>query len=188
VTLLQIDYTDGSVETYVLPLAFARGAAAHHVQQHTPHAVVTPLRVEKKHGGVEGVLFDAIEDPHVSSALLELITRRRTVRGAAGELTSSAGNLLRQLVTRTASIRRRCCAASRATAGGVRHERRLRCSAGCKLVSTPELEIALSHRAHRLHPHRPGGGRWSTARRSASPPRWPSSIMANYGDAGLHRG
>src|SRR5215470_6065007 len=99
VTLLQVDYTDGSAETYVLPLGFAHGSAAHHIHQHAPHAVVTPLRVQKKHGDVEGVLFDAIEDPHVGSALLELITRRRTVRGAAGELTSSAGNRLRQLLT-----------------------------------------------------------------------------------------
>jgi len=99
VTLLQVDYTDGSVETYVLPLGFARGAAAHHIQQHTPHAVVTPLRVQKKHGDVEGVLFDAIEDPHVGWALLELVTRRRSLRGTAGEVTASAGNLLRQLMT-----------------------------------------------------------------------------------------
>ncbi|MEO8606067.1 MAG: putative maltokinase, partial [bacterium] len=97
ITFLQVEFADGAADTYVVPLGFADGAAAQQIQQATPQAVVTPLRVRGKQGEVDGVLFDAMEDPRVSEALLHHILRRRPLRGNHGQLEPSTTKALRAL-------------------------------------------------------------------------------------------
>jgi maltose alpha-D-glucosyltransferase / alpha-amylase len=96
-TFLQVDYVDSSTETYVLPLAFAPGPAVQPLQQAGPQAIVAPLRVQARQGVIEGVLCDGMEDPRVSQALLQLIARRRTLRGGGGEVIASATKAWRHL-------------------------------------------------------------------------------------------
>ena len=96
-TFLQVDYTDSSTEIYVLPLAFAQGVAARRLQHAEPQAIVAPLRVQTRQGAVDGVLCDGMEDPRVSQALLQLIVRRRTLRGSGGEVMASTTKALRHL-------------------------------------------------------------------------------------------
>jgi maltose alpha-D-glucosyltransferase/alpha-amylase len=97
ITFLHVDFADGASSTYVVPLGFAEGAAAQQLHQATPQAVVTPLRVRAKQGEIDGVLFDAMEDPRVGEALLHLMLRKRSLRGSGGELEPTTTKALRAL-------------------------------------------------------------------------------------------
>jgi maltose alpha-D-glucosyltransferase/alpha-amylase len=82
VALVQVSYAEGDDETYVLPLAFARGEDAERLVRDAPHAVVAWLRCREG----EGVLHDALAEPELPRAILAAIAGRRSARGAAGEL------------------------------------------------------------------------------------------------------
>ena len=97
IAFLQVDFADGNSDTYVVPLGFATGATAQQLQQATPQAVVTPLRVRGKQGEIAGVLFDAMEDPRVGESLLQLMLRKRGLRGTGGELEPTTTQALRAL-------------------------------------------------------------------------------------------
>ena len=72
-------------EQYLVPIAFASGPAAAEIELHSPGAVIARL-----HSGEagEGILYDATASPAFWEALLELLGRRRTIRGDEGELES----------------------------------------------------------------------------------------------------
>jgi maltose alpha-D-glucosyltransferase/alpha-amylase len=89
--LLETEYTDGDPETYVLPLGFSPADAP----QPPQHAVVARLRT----GYGEGVLFDALHDPRFSCALLDAISRRRTLTGGDGKLHATPTRALRTMAT-----------------------------------------------------------------------------------------
>jgi maltose alpha-D-glucosyltransferase/alpha-amylase len=78
---VQVHFTDGQPETYLLPLTFgAEGGVPE-------EAVVARLRLQWERGGpVGGVLFDAVADPDFLRALPEAIGRRRHLRGSGGEV------------------------------------------------------------------------------------------------------
>jgi maltose alpha-D-glucosyltransferase / alpha-amylase len=92
--MLQVDYTDGDPEHYLLPLAFASGDQLQHVEEWLSHAVVSRLNVR---GGVKGILYDAVWEPAFATALLDMIARRRSYRGDHGALTSATTRQFRQL-------------------------------------------------------------------------------------------
>jgi len=81
---VQLTYTDGDPETYLLPVGFVEGEAAARMEKETPHAVIARLRVSGRDGAREGVLCDAAHDPAFASALLEGIDRRRHLKGRRG--------------------------------------------------------------------------------------------------------
>jgi maltose alpha-D-glucosyltransferase/alpha-amylase len=82
-TFVDVDYVQGDAETYLLPLAFARGPEAERLQRELPHLVIARLALRK--GGVEGVLHDAVGSRAFALTLLEAIGRRRTLKGRRGE-------------------------------------------------------------------------------------------------------
>ena len=73
--LLQVDYTDGEPETYVLPLAVASPARADELLADNPNCGVA--WIESKGGGDRLFLHDAIVDPTFMSGALDAIRRRR---------------------------------------------------------------------------------------------------------------
>jgi maltose alpha-D-glucosyltransferase/alpha-amylase len=77
ITFIEVQYAEGDAQSFVLPLAFAVGAAATRMQERTPHAVVLELD-----GG--GVLYDATLDAGFELALLEAIKESR--RSGDGQL------------------------------------------------------------------------------------------------------
>lgn len=93
IILLNIDYTEGEGETYILPLAFATGERAGQVRDWMPHAVVAELTAN----GEPGVIYDGVWEPDFSKELLDIISRQRTLRGDNGRLRGSAGRQLRSL-------------------------------------------------------------------------------------------
>ncbi|HJT79319.1 MAG TPA: maltose alpha-D-glucosyltransferase, partial [Gemmataceae bacterium] len=87
--LIQVEYTEDTPETYVLPLAFAAGAHADEVQRGRPEAVVARLRLTRPGNGTpaeEGVLYDPVGDRAFDLALLEMVLRPRRIKKPGGEL------------------------------------------------------------------------------------------------------
>jgi maltose alpha-D-glucosyltransferase / alpha-amylase len=81
--LLEVTYTEGSTETYLLPLHFLpleSGGEA--LQNSYPWAAVTSLRVDDK----PGLLYDGLANGPFRQVLFELIARRRRVRSETGIL------------------------------------------------------------------------------------------------------
>jgi maltose alpha-D-glucosyltransferase/alpha-amylase len=84
--LVQVEYTEAEPETYLLALAFARGREAEKIRQARPQTVICPLRVKGDETEDVGVLYDALGEKRLSSALLEAIFRHRHFKRAGGEL------------------------------------------------------------------------------------------------------
>jgi maltose alpha-D-glucosyltransferase/alpha-amylase len=93
IVFIEIAYTEGDPETYVLPLAHATGEWADHVQRQMPQAVVTRVKLN----GKTGLLYDALWDQGFCQTLLEAVLRRRRFKGAHGCLTGAPTKAFRGL-------------------------------------------------------------------------------------------
>jgi maltose alpha-D-glucosyltransferase / alpha-amylase len=100
-TLLQVTYTDGEPETYVLPLAWTTDA--HATQLLTSPAAICRLRVHSPDQDQAGVLYDAMWDQRFTTMLLSLIARSRRLPGTSGELRAAPTRPFRALV-RSATV------------------------------------------------------------------------------------
>ena len=100
--LVSVAYTEGQPETYLLPLAFASGAAAEQIGRERPHEAILKLTVKSRRGSEEGLLYDAAFDPELGAALLESIDRRRSLSGTRGEALCTRTPLLRGILGRPA--------------------------------------------------------------------------------------
>jgi maltose alpha-D-glucosyltransferase/alpha-amylase len=88
VMLVQVDYTDGEPETYVLPLAVADAAKAEQLLADHPNCGVA--WIESRSGGERLLLHDAVVDPAFMEGALDAIRRRRTFSSlGTGELRTS---------------------------------------------------------------------------------------------------
>jgi len=85
IALVRVGYGDGPPDTYVLPLAFAAGTRAEILTHDVPHAVVARVQA----GGQPGVLYDALLEPGVCAALLQLIAAGGRLVGQAGAIQAS---------------------------------------------------------------------------------------------------
>jgi maltose alpha-D-glucosyltransferase/alpha-amylase len=82
--IIEVEYADGDPDTYVLPVAVARGAdEVRHVSERHSDTIVARVRTSD---GDEGVLYGALWYPRFRDLLLGAIARRRRFRGTAGEL------------------------------------------------------------------------------------------------------
>ena len=86
--LANVEYTNAEPETYVIPLALGTDGGAP-TEEH-PELTVAHLRLNGARNVVEGRLFEASADPRFDEALLEMVERRRRVRGQRGELIATA--------------------------------------------------------------------------------------------------
>jgi len=91
--LVQVEYTEGDSDTYVVTLGFATGERAAQILENERHQVVAHLRVK----GAEGVLHGTFGERGFSSALLETVARRRVLKGFAGSLGGHPGRRFRRL-------------------------------------------------------------------------------------------
>ncbi len=82
VAIVRVELDSGSPEQYVLPLAYAEGAAAEELARWQPQAVIAEV-----HGtGTGGVLYDAVYDPEFCRTLLDVMARRRGLQGRRGRI------------------------------------------------------------------------------------------------------
>jgi maltose alpha-D-glucosyltransferase/alpha-amylase len=81
---LQVDYVDGDTEAYCLPLAFACGAEAEGLRQHSPERIIAQLDLASP--ARSGILYDAFGSSEFCAALLELVWHPRRVKASKGEI------------------------------------------------------------------------------------------------------
>jgi len=86
--LLQIEYTEGMPETYLLPTAFAAGEAAARIAEEAPQSVIARFVSPTE----EGVLYDGIYNEALRACFLSMISKRQRIKGAHGELVASHGS------------------------------------------------------------------------------------------------
>ncbi len=94
-TFVTVGYSEGSAETYMLPLAYDEGEAATRRIQQAADSLF--LRLRSSESGEEGVLFEATADPDFADVLLRMIERRQRLRTARGELVGSRASGFKQL-------------------------------------------------------------------------------------------
>jgi maltose alpha-D-glucosyltransferase/alpha-amylase len=93
ITMVQVEYTDGDPETYVVPLTFATGELAERLQD--APAAIARLRVQRRSGIQEGLLYDAMSDTDFATTVFGLIAHSRRAGGHARGLVASATRGLR---------------------------------------------------------------------------------------------
>ncbi|MFO1475296.1 MAG: maltose alpha-D-glucosyltransferase [Verrucomicrobiota bacterium] len=81
-TFAQVEYMQGDVEVYLLPLAMATGSEAKQVRRDFPRFVVAELSLPHEKEG--GILYDALGSSAFCKALLALVLHRRRIRGLRG--------------------------------------------------------------------------------------------------------
>ncbi len=96
--LASVQYTEGSAETYLLPLAYAEGDHARQILADARHAVVAGLRLATtQHEPC--VLYDPLVDRGFCLALRDLIAGRRSLRSErGGELAGIPAKALRGML------------------------------------------------------------------------------------------
>jgi maltose alpha-D-glucosyltransferase / alpha-amylase len=81
--LAEVSYTEGSTETYLLPLHFLPlDAGGDTIQSAYPWALVSGLKVDDR----PGILYDGLANGQFRQVLFELIARRKGVRTGGGRL------------------------------------------------------------------------------------------------------
>jgi maltose alpha-D-glucosyltransferase/alpha-amylase len=81
ISVLDVEFADGTHETFLLPVSFATGDAAAAVAERSPAAVFA--RVE---GAQTGLLYDAVYDPRFTTGLLGTVFGQLRRPAGAGEL------------------------------------------------------------------------------------------------------
>ena len=92
---VDLDYVQGDVERYLLPVAFATGDEANQLQLERPHLIIARLKLLKT--GVEGFLYDAIGSRALALTLLDTMGRRRVLKGEHGEIKGFSLEAFRRL-------------------------------------------------------------------------------------------
>jgi maltose alpha-D-glucosyltransferase/alpha-amylase len=88
---VEVTYTDGSPETYALPVQIATGEAARSILRAASHAVIARFR-----GSNETILHDAVWDAGFREKLFRLMSNGQRLSGKTGELVGLASRSLEQ--------------------------------------------------------------------------------------------
>jgi maltose alpha-D-glucosyltransferase/alpha-amylase len=84
ILLVRVEYTQGEADLYMLPVGCAMGEDAVRVRGEFPYAAIA--HVATRDGAQPGLLHDVLVDRGVCAALLEMIVRRRRLKGTSGEI------------------------------------------------------------------------------------------------------
>jgi maltose alpha-D-glucosyltransferase/alpha-amylase len=95
ITQVQVEYTEEDPEIYVLPLAFATGERAEQMCEASPNSVLARITVRDKDREKTGCLYDAVFDKNFCKSLVEMIARRRQLRGTMGDFVAAPTRAMR---------------------------------------------------------------------------------------------
>jgi maltose alpha-D-glucosyltransferase/alpha-amylase len=87
VTIVDVHYTEGLPEAYLLPIAYASAERSAELIEKNSAAAIAWITLDQDR---RGLIMDAVNDPDFRAALLEMILRRRTMKGGIGELSGSS--------------------------------------------------------------------------------------------------
>ncbi len=105
ITLIRVNYSEGSSQTYVLPIAYAEGEHAAQIREDTPQALIAT--VVTKDNDHDGVFYDVMWEPSFCRALLMQIENQRRLEGEQGNLVAAPTRPFRPLRQTIASTRAR---------------------------------------------------------------------------------
>ncbi len=94
---LDIEYTEGDPETYLIPITFASGKRANEIAKESPQSVIARVESKRKGENREGVIFDALIEDDFTAALLEAIARRRRWKGQEGRIVTFPTRVFQKL-------------------------------------------------------------------------------------------
>lgn len=80
--LIQVKYTEGDIETYAVPFAYAPAQKCEALIKEQPQSIITRIQF----GTESGFLLDALVDKEFCQSLMSTIERRRHYKGLAGEV------------------------------------------------------------------------------------------------------
>ncbi len=96
--LIQVQYVDGSPETYLLPMGYTEGERANQLLVDQRHLVIARLRIGRRPEA--GILYDPLVDRRFAATLLETVIGRRRIRGEyGGELVGGTTRALRRMLS-----------------------------------------------------------------------------------------
>jgi maltose alpha-D-glucosyltransferase/alpha-amylase len=85
ICLVDVEFSDGTLDMYLVPLTLAQGDQAKQLQERARGTIVAQLQ-----GALEGVLYDALEDPWFRESALRAVAAGRSFSVAGGELGTRA--------------------------------------------------------------------------------------------------
>jgi len=94
-TVLRIDYIEGEPESYIVPIAFASGGNLNRILREHPNSFI--VSVESAGFGQSGTVYEATADNDFLMAIMDLIWRRKKLRGQSGSLLAMPTDELRGL-------------------------------------------------------------------------------------------
>ncbi|MFP3897837.1 MAG: maltose alpha-D-glucosyltransferase [Dehalococcoidia bacterium] len=94
---VEVEYTEGDPETYMLPLASTPAEQASDITAEYPHTVVARLKPRGKDGDNERLLYDALADKSFCMFLVKAIGQRRHFKGKTGEIVASRTQAFRSV-------------------------------------------------------------------------------------------
>ena len=94
---IEVEYTQGDPEIYVLPLINIPSSRAEEVMAEYPHAAIARVNPGGQNGGEESLLVDALVDRDFCRSLAEAMGRRRSFKGDSGEILASRTRAFRRL-------------------------------------------------------------------------------------------
>jgi maltose alpha-D-glucosyltransferase/alpha-amylase len=97
ILLVNVDFTDGESEIYVLPIALALGDHAKEISERSPDLVIAQVSHGSNGNVSPGVLHDASGEPAVALALLDSMDRRRRFKSRTGEIQTTPTSRYREL-------------------------------------------------------------------------------------------
>jgi len=93
IVLIQVEYTEGEPQTYVVPLTTAVSDKSGELMKEYPHALVANLK--PRNTDSQWILYDALVDKGFSKFLLQAIGRKRRFKGEMGEISASPTKVFR---------------------------------------------------------------------------------------------
>jgi len=93
IVLIQVEYTEGEPQTYVVPLTTAVSDKSGELMKEYPHALVANLK--PRNTDSQWILYDALVDKDFSKFLLQAIGRKRRFKGEIGEISASPTKVFR---------------------------------------------------------------------------------------------
>ena len=92
ILFLEVRYTEGAADTYLLPISFTSGDGAEKIIRENSQGVIARL---KSRSG-DGIIYDSVYDEEFHKALLWMVIRRLTTKGLEGQLIAYHGRFLRK--------------------------------------------------------------------------------------------
>ncbi len=92
ILLIEVKYTEGSSDTYLLPVSFLSGAEAENIRRVIPQAVIAELKSKQD----DGVLYDCVNNEEFRRNILVTISKSLSLKGIKGEFNAYPGKYLRR--------------------------------------------------------------------------------------------